>query len=49
MAEKLVFYDVKSKKKVASTAWKVVNRGGRRFAVAKAPAGHQMWRVLGKK
>lgn len=47
--EKLSFYDVKTKKKFESDAYKVVEKGGRFFAVVKSPAGsHECWRVLGK-
>lgn len=48
MAEKLSFYDLKGKKKFTSSDWKVVTRGGRRFAVCKAPSGIDSWRILGK-
>ncbi len=46
---KLSFYDVKSKKKFDSDAYKVVEKAGRFFAVTKSPTGpHECWRVLGK-
>jgi hypothetical protein len=45
--EKLSFYDVKSKKKFETDQFKVQERSGRFFAVAKAPgATHDAWRVL---
>ena len=47
--EKLSFYDVKSKKKFESDAYKVQEKSGRFFAVVKSPNGpHDCWRVLGK-
>ena len=47
--EKLSFYDVKTKSKFESTEYKVQEKGGRFFAVAKAPnATHDAWRVLSK-
>ena len=47
--EKLSFYDVKSKKKFNSDTYKVVNKKGRFFAVAKSLVGpHECWRVLSK-
>jgi hypothetical protein len=47
--EKLKFYDVKGRKSFATTAYKPVSKGGRRFAVATAPSGIKSWRILGKK
>lgn len=49
MAEELSFYDVKGKEKFLSTKYKIVNKNGRRFAVAKAPSGIEAWRIIGKK
>jgi hypothetical protein len=49
MAEKLSFYDLKSKKKFTSGDYKFVVKKGRRFAVTKAPSGVQSWRVVAKK
>ena len=47
--EKLSFYDVKSKAKFDSDSYEVREKGGRFFAVTKAPKGtHECWRVLGK-
>lgn len=50
MAEKeeLQFYDVKGKQKFKSKEYRIETRGGRRFAVAKAPSGIEAWRVLGR-
>ncbi len=36
--EKLVFYDLKAKKKFTSTKYKFKNIKKRRFAIAKAPS-----------
>lgn len=48
MAE-LEFYDVKTKKKFKADKFKVVEKKGRFFAVAKSQAGpHECWRVLSK-
>jgi hypothetical protein len=49
MAEKLSFYDVKTKGKFETEDYKVQEKAGRFFAVAKSPKGtHECWRVLGK-
>lgn len=49
MAKKLSFYDVKTKSKFETDNYKVVEKGGRNFAVTKSPKGsHECWRVLGK-
>ena len=46
---KIEFYDVKTKKKFESDTYRVVEKGGRHFAVAKSLAGtHECWRVLSK-
>lgn len=46
---KLSFYDVKTKKKFETDNYRVEERKGRFFAVAKSPAGtHECWRVLSK-
>ncbi len=48
MAE-LEFYDVKSRKKFKTTTFRIVERKGRPFAVAKSQSGsHECWRVLSK-
>jgi hypothetical protein len=45
----LEFYDVKTKSKFKTTKFEVKEKGGRNFAVTKAPAGtHECWRVLSK-
>ncbi len=47
--EKLSFYDVKSKKKFETDEYRVVEKKGRYFAVAKSKTGpHECWRVLSK-
>jgi hypothetical protein len=47
--QELEFYDVKSKKKFKATVYTVKEKGGRNFAVTKAPSGtHECWRVLSK-
>lgn len=47
--EKIEFYDVKTKKKFSTEDYKIVEKGGRFFAVAKSPAGpHECWRVVSK-
>ena len=48
--EELKFYDVKAKKKFTSDKYKVVNKKGRRFAVAVSPITKiKSWRTLGGK
>jgi hypothetical protein len=48
MAE-LEFFDVKTKKKFKTSEFKIQERKGRFFAVAKSPAGtHECWRVVSK-
>ena len=47
--EQIEFFDVKTKKKFKTVEYKIVNKGGRFFAVAKSPSGpHECWRVVGK-
>ncbi|MBI3616884.1 MAG: hypothetical protein HY210_01500 [Candidatus Omnitrophica bacterium] len=47
--EELSFYDVKTKGKFNTTEYKVQEKSGRYFAVAKSPKGtHECWRVLSK-
>lgn len=49
MQEKLEFFDVKSKKKFKVDVYKIVNKKGRFFAVAKSQSGpHECWRVVSK-
>ncbi len=46
---KMEFYDVKTKSKFSTDVYKVVEKSGRFFAVAKSNAGtHECWRVLSK-
>lgn len=48
MAE-IEFFDVKSKSKFKTGDFRVEQRKGRFFAVAKSPTGtHECWRVLSK-
>ena len=48
MAE-MDFYDVKTKKKFKTSEFKIVEKKGRFFAVAKSQAGtHECWRVVSK-
>lgn len=43
------FYDVKAKNKFKTDKFRVEERKGRFFAVAKSPNGtHECWRVLSK-
>ena len=44
--DELDFYDVKGKKKFKATVYKTVQKGGRFFAVTKAPSGIEAWRVI---
>lgn len=46
--KELSFYDLKGKKKFVSSEYKIVERKGRRFAVAMAPSGVESWRIIGK-
>lgn len=47
--QEMEFFDVKSKKKFKATEYRLVEKGGRNFVVAKAPSGsHECWRVVGK-
>ena len=45
--EKLSFYDLKKKKKFMTDKYKMVEKKGRRFAVAQAPSGIESWRIVG--
>jgi len=43
------FFDVKTKKKFKATEFRIEERKGRFFAVAKSPAGtHECWKVVSK-
>lgn len=47
--QELEFFDVKSKDKFKTTEYKIVNKSGRNFAVAKSKSGpHECWRVVSK-
>ena len=47
--EKMEFYDVKSKAKFSTVDYRLVEKGGRFFAVAKSQSGpHECWRVVSK-
>ena len=47
--QELEFFDVKTKDKFKTSDYKIVERGGRNFAVAKSKSGsHECWRVVGK-
>ncbi|MBI2632563.1 hypothetical protein HYW75_06155 [Candidatus Pacearchaeota archaeon] len=46
---KMEFFDVKTKNKFQTEDYKIVERSGRFFAVAKSPTGtHECWRVVSK-
>lgn len=45
--EEISFYDVKTKKRFKTDKYTIKVRAGRRFAVAKSPAGTSSWRILG--
>lgn len=46
---KVSFYDVKTKSSFETDDYRVVEKSGRHFAVAKSPKGtHECWRVLSK-
>jgi len=47
--QELEFFDVKTKGKFKTSAYRVEEKKGRFFAVAKSTAGtHECWRVLSK-
>lgn len=49
MPEMQEFYDVKSKKKFKTDKYKLVEKGGRNFIVAKSQSGpHECWKVVSK-
>jgi hypothetical protein len=49
MAKELEFYDVKAKGKFKSSDYRLEERKGRKFAVAKSETGeHECWRVVKK-
>lgn len=47
--ESLNFYDLKTKKKFTTNEYKIVEKKGRRFAIAIAPSGVECWRIIGNK
>jgi hypothetical protein len=49
MPEEIQFFDVKTKNKFKTTTYRIVEKGGRFFAVTKSPTGtHECWRVVSK-
>ncbi len=47
--QELEFFDVKTKDKFKTNEYRIVNKGGRNFAVAKSKSGpHECWRVVSK-
>lgn len=50
--EELEFFDVKTRTKFKTTEWRIETREARGqtryFAVAKAPGGHEAWRIISK-
>ena len=47
--QEMEFFDVKSKKKFKATEYRLVQKGGRNFVVAKSPSGsHECWKVVSK-
>jgi len=49
MKEEVEFFDVKSKKKFKTHDYRIVDKGGRMFAVTKSPSGtYECWRVVSK-
>ncbi|MEK6818500.1 MAG: hypothetical protein AABY10_01045 [Nanoarchaeota archaeon] len=47
--EKIEFYDVKTKNKFTTDSYRLVEKSGRFFVVAKSPSGsHECWRVVSK-
>lgn len=47
--QKISFYDVKTKEKFETEEYKIVEKGGRCFAVTKSKKGpHECWRVVSK-
>jgi len=45
---KLKFYDMGKKKSFSTDKFKIVNKSGKRFAVAKSPSGKDSYRIVGK-
>ncbi len=46
--QELKFYDMKSKKSFKTSKYRVVKKGRRNFAVAKAPSGVKSYRIISK-
>ena len=46
--DELTFYDLKTRKKFTSSEYDVVEKNGRRFAVALGENGNKCYRILGK-
>ncbi len=47
--QEIEFFDVKTKGKFKTVDYRIVEKGGRNFAVAKSKSGpHECWRVVGK-
>ncbi len=47
--QELEFFDVKTKGKFKTNEYRIVNKGGRNFAVTKSKSGpHECWRVVSK-
>ena len=47
--EEIQFYDVKTKDKFKTSEYRIEEKKGRFFAVAKSPSGtHECWRVVSK-
>lgn len=44
--ETLSFYDLRAKKKFNTSNYTIVTKGGRHFAVAKAPSGVDSYRIV---
>lgn len=43
------FFDVKTKSKFSTESYRLVEKSGRNFIVAKSPAGtHECWKVVSK-
>jgi hypothetical protein len=53
MPEKMKFYDLKNKRRFATTDYKVVSKKGKKGRVmyaliAKGPSGNECWAIIGK-
>lgn len=49
MATGLKFYDLAKKKSFTTSNYKVMTKGGKRWAVAPTPSGSKAYRVMAKK